>query len=196
MAENEGAQGTQANAETTQAKPADQAAQGGAQGPNAEWQAKRLKKQNEDLKAKIAAMEETSKSAEQKAREDTERKIREEVEAHYKAQMTTDQIRSEIRLKLVEANIPANQVAVILEEAKPESVEEAVAAATAYAEKWTSEIAKPQTLPARPLGQPGVPSTGTPARDWAGADLRKASTKEMEANWPEIQAAIAKRLSG
>jgi len=189
MAENVEAKGTQANADTTQAKPVDQTAQGATQGPNAEWQVKRLKRQNDDLKARLAVMEEASKSAEQKAREDTERNIREEVETHYKAQMTTDQIRSEIRLKLVESGIPANQVAVILEETKPETPEEAIAAATAYIDRWKTEIVKPQAT-VRPIGQFGAPTQNAGGKPLTLKDVQRMSREEYTSRHAEIMEGI------
>jgi hypothetical protein len=148
---------------------------------------RKLERERDEAKAEAQKLIEANKTAEDKAREQREKEIREGVEKTLRSEMLQKEIRSEIRLKLAEAGVPANQVAVILEESKPETVEDAATAATAYAAKWKTDVVKPAT----PTGQGGSP-TPTPSTDrpWTTEKVNRVRSEKGEKyineHWSEI----------
>lgn len=97
----------------------------------------------EKARAQLAEFENAKKTEQEKAIEAAAKAAREATIAEMQGTILQKDIRSEIRMKLAEAQVPLNQVSVVLEESNPGTVEEAVAAATAYAERWKTDYARP-----------------------------------------------------
>ena len=162
---------------------------------DADWKAERIKAQRqakaaiaeaESLKAKLAEFENAKKTEQEKAVESAAKLARESAIAEMQGTILQKEIRNEIRLKLAEAGVPANQTAVILDESKPETIEDAAEAASKYAENWKATVGKPAT----PAGVSGSP-TGRSQSTLTLADVRKMSREEYMARGEEINEGIA-----
>jgi len=183
--------GTPPNADPIQAKPDEGA---GAKGvPNADHAARRIARERDAaraeadaLKTQLAEIENAKKSDQEKAIEAATKKARESTLAEMQAQMLQKDIRTEIRLKLAEVGVPANQAAVILEESQPATIEDAIAATESYSKRWKDEIVKPAPV----LGIPGAPSVRGQST-LTLADVSKMSRAEYIARAVEIDEGIA-----
>lgn len=154
---------------------------------------RKAEKERDEAVSELAKMREAAKTADEKARDELIRSTREETERTLRAEMLQKDIRHEIRIRLAEKQVPANQVSVVIDQSKPENIEDALAAADKYADWWVKNVNS-----GRPSGQPGSP-TAPVADQYAGpftatriAELRelRANGKISTADWAKVSANI------
>lgn len=159
---------------------------------NADRAARRITRERDNaiaeaakLKAQLAEIENSKKTEHEKAIEQARTAASKETEDRMRAEVLHKDIRSEARLALAEAGVPANQVAVVLDEYKPETVDEAKAAAAEYAGKWAEQYGKAPP----PKGQSGAPSTLAPSAVSLG-DISSLDKDKFQAALPDLIAKI------
>ena len=139
---------------------------------DADWKAERLRAQriakaalaeNEKLKGQLAEIENAKKTEQEKAIEKAVKDARDAALAEVAGATLTKEIRSEIRIMLAKAGVPENQVAVIIDESKPETIEDAKTITAAYAEKWKTDYARPS---AAGMGGGPLPMLAGGNRPW------------------------------
>lgn len=154
----------------------------------------------EAAEAELAKLREQSKTEAEKALEEAYKRGKSETEAQYQARLNEERIDGAIRRKLLELSsatgIDEDQVHVIrAKHPDIETVEDAIAKATEYAEAWKEK--HPAARPVVP-GQPGGPTAPPPQTDWTGGAIRSASKADFARDWAAgtIQSQLAKKLNG
>jgi hypothetical protein len=165
------------NAQATGAQTTGQSTGEGAQAPRTYTDAdiaaarRRAEKRAEDAETALAKMQEATKTADEKARDELIRTTTEGVESKLKTEFLQKEIRAEIRVKLAEAGVPANQAAVLLAEGNIEALDDVETAVDKYAVEWKKLV--PGTLPKVP-GQAGAPTIApTSERPWSNRKINE-----------------------